>query len=64
MMREKTWTTLLLPLGLLIPAITCLNYYDENKFCLRWGAELFGRPATLNRHRWIAAPQPAVEEWV
>jgi hypothetical protein len=64
MMREKAWTTLLLPLGFLIPAITCLNYYDENKFCRHWGAELFGQPETRNRLRWITAPQPAVEEWV
>jgi predicted metal-dependent phosphoesterase TrpH len=64
MMREKAWTTLLLPLGFLIPAITCLNYYDENKFCRHWGAELFGQPETRNRPRWITAPQPAVEEWV
>ena len=64
MMCEKTWTTLLLPLGLLIPAITCLNYYGENKFCRRWGAELFGRLEPRNRPRWIAVPHPAVEESV
>src|ERR1700693_2627587 len=46
MMREKSWTTLLSPLGLLIPAITYLNYVDENKFCRRWEAELLGQPET------------------
>ena len=62
MMREKAWTALLSPLGLLIPAITCLNYYDEDKFCRRWGAELFGQPETRKRPRWITAPQHALEE--
>jgi hypothetical protein len=62
MMREKTWTTLLSPLGLLIPAITYLNYVDEDKFCRRWEAELFGQPETRKRPRWITAPQPALEE--
>ena len=62
MMREKAWTTLLSPLGLLIPAITFLNYYDEDRFCRRWGAELFGQPETRKRPRWIAAPQHALEE--
>jgi len=62
MMREKTWTTLLSPLGLLIPAITYLNYVDENKFCRRWEAELLGQPETRQHPRWITAPQPALEE--
>ncbi|HYL68906.1 MAG TPA: PHP domain-containing protein [Candidatus Limnocylindria bacterium] len=62
MMREKTWTTLLSPLGLLIPAITYLNYVDEDKFCRRWEAELFGQPESRKRPRWITAPQPALEE--
>ena len=62
MMREKSWTTLLSPLGLLIPAITYLNYVDENKFCRRWEAELIGQPETRKCPRWITAPQPALEE--
>jgi predicted metal-dependent phosphoesterase TrpH len=62
MMREKAWTTLLSPLGLLIPAITFLNYVDENKFCRRWEAELLAQPETRKRPRWITAPQPALEE--
>ena len=62
MMREKAWTTLLSPLGLLIPAITYVNYCDENKFCRRWEAELLGQPETRKRPRWITAPQPALEE--
>ena len=64
MMREKAWTALLSPLGLLIPAITCLNYYDENKFCRRWAAKVLDQSDTRNGARWITAPQPAVEEWV
>jgi predicted metal-dependent phosphoesterase TrpH len=64
MMREKAWTTLLSPLGLLIPAITYLNYENENRFCRRWEAELFGQPETRKRPRWIATTQPALEERV
>jgi predicted metal-dependent phosphoesterase TrpH len=62
MMREKAWTTLLSPLGLLIPAITYLNYENENRFCRRWEAELFGQPETRKRPRWIATTQTALEE--
>jgi predicted metal-dependent phosphoesterase TrpH len=62
MMCEKTWTTLLAPLGLLIPAITYLNYENENRFCRRWEAELFGQPESRKRPRWIATTQPALEE--
>ena len=62
MMREKSWTTLLSPLGLLIPAITYLNYVDENKFCCRWEAELLGQPETCQHPRWITVPQTALEE--
>jgi predicted metal-dependent phosphoesterase TrpH len=62
MMCEKAWTTLLSPLGLLIPAITYLNYENENRFCRRWEAELLGQPETRKRPRWIATTQPALEE--
>ena len=62
MMREKPWTTLLSPLGLLIPAITYLNYVEEEQFCQRWEAELFGRLETRKRLRWMTAPQQALEE--
>jgi predicted metal-dependent phosphoesterase TrpH len=62
MMQEKAWTTLLSPLALLIPAITYLNYVDENRFCRRWEAELLGQPETRKRPRWIRAPEPALEE--
>jgi len=64
MMREKSWTTLLSPLGLLIPFFTLLNYHDEHRFCRRWAAEIFGLPKAHKRPRWISVPQPAVEEWV
>jgi len=64
MMREKMWTTLLSPLGLLVPAITFLTYCDDKKFCRRWGAELFGPSESRKRPRWIMVPQTAAEEWV
>jgi predicted metal-dependent phosphoesterase TrpH len=64
MMREKCWTRLLSPLGLLIPVFTMLNYHDEHKFCRRWADEILGPPEARKRPRWITVPQPAVEEWV
>ena len=64
MMREKAWTRLLSPLGILIPAFTFLNYHEDNKFCRRWGAELLGQPEIRKRPRWMSVPQPAVEECV
>src|SRR5271163_4380369 len=43
MMREKYWTALLAPLGVLIPAFTYWNYHDERKFSRRWAAQVLGQ---------------------
>ena len=64
MMREESWTTLLMPLGLLVPAATFLNYHDERVFNRRWAAQIFGQPQRSKRPRWVSVPQPAVEELV
>ena len=64
MMREESWTTLLMPLGLLVPAATFLNYHDERVFSRRWAAQIFGQSEHSKRPRWVSVPQPAVEELV
>jgi predicted metal-dependent phosphoesterase TrpH len=65
MMREKSWTTLLAPLAVLVPAITLLNYYDERAFLRRWAPQVLNQPETRSRRRrWLTAPQTAVEELV
>lgn len=40
LMREKAWTRLLAPLGLLIPLITAMNYFEERGFNKRWAAKV------------------------
>ena len=64
MMREKSWTTLLTPLAVLVPAITLLNYYDERAFLRRWAPQVLNQPEARKRRRWLTAPQTAVEELV
>ncbi|MGA8143525.1 MAG: PHP-associated domain-containing protein [Candidatus Acidiferrales bacterium] len=64
MMRENSWTALLAPLGLLLPAFTFFNYQEERRFSRRWAAEIIDEPKSRKRPRWITVPQPAVEEWV
>ena len=70
MMRENTWKALLAPLGVVLPAVTFLNYHEERKFSRRWAAEILEQPQTSNRSPWISAPRPAVflgeymEKWV
>jgi predicted metal-dependent phosphoesterase TrpH len=64
MMREKSWTALLAPLGVLLPAFTWFNYFEERHFSRRWAAEVIGEPKSRPRPRWISVPQPALEEWV
>jgi predicted metal-dependent phosphoesterase TrpH len=64
MMREKSWTMLLSPLAVLVPAITFWNYRDERIFSHRWAARVLGEPEARKRPRWISLPQPAAEEWV
>ena len=64
MMREKSWTALLAPLAVLVPAITLLNYYDERAFLRRWAPQVLRRPEARKNRRWLTAPQTAVEELV
>jgi hypothetical protein len=64
MIREKSWTAVITPLAVLVPAITYLNYRDERSFSRRWAAEVLQRPESRKRPRWITVPQRAVEEWV
>jgi predicted metal-dependent phosphoesterase TrpH len=62
MMREKYWTALLAPLGVLVPAITCLNYYNESSFRRRWAPQILNQPEVPKRRSWMHMPQTAVEE--
>ena len=62
MMREKYWTALLAPLAVLVPVITCLNYYSEGCFRRRWAPRILDQPELLKRHAWIRMPQTALEE--
>jgi predicted metal-dependent phosphoesterase TrpH len=64
MMKEKTWTTLLSPLALLIPVFTYLHCHEEHKFCRRWAPKILGQPEARRRPRWITVPQPALEDLV
>jgi predicted metal-dependent phosphoesterase TrpH len=64
MMREKSWTKLLTPLGVLVPVITYWNYRDERAFVRRWSAQVLGQPESRKRRHWVTAPQQAVEELV
>jgi predicted metal-dependent phosphoesterase TrpH len=64
MMRENSWTTLLSPLAVLLPAFTFMNYRCDQAFRRRWAAQLLHRPQTRKQPLWIAVPQPAVEETV
>jgi predicted metal-dependent phosphoesterase TrpH len=63
MMREKSWTMLLAPLALALPAATLLNYRGERAFLRRWPAEVLGQAGSRDRVRWTSVPNPAVEEW-
>ena len=64
MMREKSWTAILSPLAVLIPAITCLNYNQEKRFGRRWAEEILGESNARKYPRWISMPQPAAEEFI
>jgi predicted metal-dependent phosphoesterase TrpH len=64
MMREQSWTTLLAPLAVLIPAVTLMNYRDEEKFCRRWSAEILGTSPSSRRRTWSLWPQKPAEECV
>jgi hypothetical protein len=64
MMREKSWTALLAPLGVLIPGFTYLNYYHEKKFGRHWAKEILGESEVQKKSHWLPAPQPATEEFI
>jgi len=64
MMREKSWTALLAPLGVLIPGITYLNYRHENKFGRYWAREILGESERRRNARWLPVAQPATEEFI
>jgi predicted metal-dependent phosphoesterase TrpH len=64
MMGEKSWTTLLTPLAVLVPVITAWNFRDERQFSRRWSAELLGKPESRRRPRWLNVPQTPAEELV
>ncbi len=40
LMRERAWTRLLAPLGLLVPLATAMNYCQERAFHRRWAARV------------------------
>jgi predicted metal-dependent phosphoesterase TrpH len=62
LIREKSWTALISPLAVLIPAITYMNYRQERSFSRFWATEVLQRPNSRKRSRWITVPQRAVEE--
>jgi hypothetical protein len=64
MMRENAWTRLLAPIGILIPAATLLNYYEEHVFGRRWAAKILGETESRKRPCWIPLPQAVAEEGV
>jgi predicted metal-dependent phosphoesterase TrpH len=64
LIRDNAWTALISPIIVFLPAITYLNYHEERKFNRRWEPEILEVPKKRKRPRWIAVPQPAVEEWV
>jgi len=60
MMRDKCWTTLLAPLGVLIPAVTFLNYFEDSRFSRQWAARILGQPAVAaQRSHWSGVARPA-----
>jgi len=64
MMAEKSWTRLLAPLALAIPAVTFLNCCSERVFSRRWAARILGQPQSSRRPRRVGLPRPAVEELI
>jgi predicted metal-dependent phosphoesterase TrpH len=60
--REKSWTALLSPLALAIPAVTLCNYFQERLFSRRWAARIIDQPEVRKRVPWSTMPQAAVEE--
>jgi predicted metal-dependent phosphoesterase TrpH len=64
MMREKSWTALLMPLAPLVPVMTMWNYRDERAFSRKWSVKVMGKPESKKRFGWTGLPQPAAEELV
>ena len=62
LMREKSWTMLLSPLALAIPAFTFYNYFQERLFRPPLGGANWDQPEAQKRVRWITVPQPVLEE--
>jgi hypothetical protein len=63
MMREKSWTTALTPLAVLVPVITFLNYRNEAAFGRRWAPQVLDElPDSPKRARWAGIAQPALED--
>lgn len=62
MMREKMWTRLMSPLGLLIPGFIFWNYCHEQLFSRRWAPRVLARSEKNERLRWISEPQTMAEE--
>lgn len=60
MMGDTPWTLALLPLALLVPVATFLNYRSERKFGDLWAARMLGQPQA-SRERWLRVPQSAAE---
>jgi predicted metal-dependent phosphoesterase TrpH len=63
MMREKSWTTVLTPLAVLVPVITFLNYRNEDAFGRRWAPQVLDElQRSPKRARWAGISQPALED--
>lgn len=60
MMGRSPWTLPLLPLALLVPMATFLNYRSERKFGDLWAARVLNQPQ-VSRERWLRVPQSAAE---
>ena len=60
MMTEKGWTRLLAPLALVVPVVTFLTCYSEQRFGRRWAAQILGQPQAAKRPRRVGLPEPAM----
>lgn len=60
MMGDTPWTLPLLPLALLVPVATFLNYRSERKFGDFWAGKVLSQ-AQGSRKPWLRVPQSAAE---
>jgi len=60
MMGDTPWTLSLLPLALLVPVATFLNYRSERKFGDFWAQRMLTQPQS-SRKRWLHVVQSAAE---